>query len=453
MCQARSKGILKLLVLLAVLWPAGAGAQLSGSVVPPSGEKIMIEVDQGKLIRLDQAVASVFIVNPNVADVTVRSSRLIYLFGRKTGKTSLYALDANNNIIVNAEVAVQHNVSSLEEALDILLPSNDLHISSIQGGIILDGSVATAREAEDARRLAARFIGKGEEVINRLAVTGPNQVNLRVRVAEASRNVLNRFGFNWDNLFTIGSFTGDFFTDFPPDEATSFFIGTYTGGSINFSGLIDALADDGLITILSEPNLTALSGETASFLAGGEFPVPIAQDEGTITVEFKQFGVSLSFTPTIISDNRINMRVRPEVSQLSTAGSVSIADFEIPSLSTRRAETTIELASGQSFAIAGLLQDNSQESLQRTPGLGDLPILGALFKSERFQRQETELIIVVTPYIVKPVSGRVPLPTDPYTKEKPAGIAPRTTASRTIPIPTSGSSAGTQTSAAGYILD
>ena len=453
MCQVRCKGILKLLVLLAVLWPAGAGAQLSGSVVPPSGDKIMIEVDQGKLVRLDQAVASVFIVNPNVADVTVRSSRLIYLFGRKTGKTSLYALDANNNIIVNAEVAVQHNVSSLEEALDTLLPSNDLQVSSIDGGIILDGNVATAREAEDARRLAARFIGQGEEVINRLAVTAPNQVNLRVRVAEASREVLNRFGINWDNLLTIGNFTGNFFTDFPSAEATSFFLGTYSRGDATIDGIIDVLAKDELITILAEPNLTALSGETASFLAGGEFPIPIAQKDDSITVEFKQFGVSLSFTPTIISANRINMRVRPEVSQLSTTGSVSIADFEIPALSTRRAETTIELASGQSFAIAGLLLDDSQESFQKTPGIGDIPILGALFKSERFQRKETELVIVVTPYIVKPVSDRVPLPTDPYTKEKPAGIAPRTTASRTIPIPMGGSSAGTQTSAAGYILD
>ena len=210
MCQARCKGILKLLVLLAVLWPAGAGAQLSGSVVPPSGDKIMIEVDQGKLVRLDQAVASVFIVNPNVADVTVRSSRLIYLFGRRTGKTSLYALDANNNIIVNAEVAVQHNVSSLEEALDTLLPSNDLQVSSIDGGIILSGNVATAREAEDARRLAARFIGEGEEVINRLAVTEPNQVNVRVRLAEVSRTAIKDLGLNFDAagsefFFTTGT--------------------------------------------------------------------------------------------------------------------------------------------------------------------------------------------------------------------------------------------------------
>ena len=456
MNQTRCKGILKLLLVIAAFWPPAAGAQQqmqSGVIVPPSGEQITIELDQGKLLRLAQPAASVFIVNPNVADVTVRTNKLVYLFGRTAGRTSLYALDAANNIILNTDVVVQHNITGLRRALDTLVPTADIEIASVEGALILDGSVESATDAENIRRLAARFIGSGEEIINRLAVTEPNQVNLRVRVAEASRDVLNRFGFNWDYIFNIGNFVGRLATFFPTEEATSILLGSYSNSDNSVDGLIDALADDGLITILAEPNLTALSGETASFLAGGEFPIPVSSTDDTITIEFRQFGVSLSFTPTIISGNRINLRVRPEVSSLSTAGAVSIGGFEIPALSVRRAETTIELGSGQSFAIAGLLQDDSQELVSRIPGLGDIPILGQLFKSERFERRETELVIIVTPYIVKPVSGRIPLPTDPYTKSQPNAVAPRTQTSRTIPVPAAGPSVAGQPGVAGYILD
>ncbi len=469
MCQTCCKGILKLLVLLAVLWPAGAGAQLSGSVIPPSGENIMIEVDQGKLIHLDQAVASVFIVNPNVADVTVRSSRLIYLFGRRTGKTSLYALDAKNNIIVNTEVVVQHNVSGLEEALDSLLPSNDLQVISIHGGIILDGNVATAREAEDARRLATRFIGAGEEIINRLAVTGPNQVNLRVRVAEVSRRAIKDLGLNFDAAGSDFFFTtGTTFLENPTPlrsggtfaiPATLFGGGALVGqqiGNVVLNALFDTLEEMGLSRILAEPNLTALSGETASFLAGGEFPIPTPGSDGATTIEFKKFGVSLSFTPTIISSNRINIRVRPEVSQLSQQGAVTSGGFNIPALTTRRTETTIELASGQSFAIAGLIEDRFSDTIQQMPWLGDLPILGALFRSESFRRDETELVIVVTPYIVNPVDAdNIPLPTDPFMAPQANGrkeLSKSTAQSKYIPVP-GGSVVAGAPDTFNYILD
>ncbi|NIR45892.1 MAG: type II and III secretion system protein family protein, partial [Gemmatimonadetes bacterium] len=278
--------------------------------------------------------------------------------------------------------------------------------------------------------------------------------NLRVRIAEVSRDIKNKFGFNWDFLLS-GNFVLGLATSFSTVGATTTAQYTDTFGDASIDGLIDALADDGLITILAEPNLTALSGETASFLAGGEFPIPVSQDSDSITVEFKEFGVGLAFTPTVIGTERISMRVRPEVSQLSTAASVSVAGTSIPGLTTRRAETTVELASGQSFAIAGLLLDDSQEAIQKTPGLGDLPILGALFKSESFQRKETELIIIVTPYLVRPVStGDLPLPTDPLTKGAPgANVTRNTTVSQTIPLPEGASAAAGQTGSAGYILD
>ncbi|MFQ6017104.1 MAG: type II and III secretion system protein family protein [Kiloniellaceae bacterium] len=458
MIEPRRKLVALLLVVVAGLWPGPAGAQLSGTLVPSTGETLSLELNQGHLVRLDTPAASVFVANPAIADINVRSARLVYLFGRAPGQTSLFALDRDDNVIANLEVVVSHNLARLEEALDTLLPAGGISVSSIDGGIVLSGAVATASDAENARRLATRFIAEGEEVINQLAVTEPNQVNLRVRVAEVSREVINQFGFDWAQLefsgrFILGLTTG--LTNFAP---TSTLEGTYGRGDFDVNGFIDALARDGLVTVLAEPNLTALSGETASFLAGGEFPIPISQEDGEVTVEFREFGVSLSFTPTIVGDNRINLRVRPEVSQLSDVRAVRLEDFDIPALSTRRAETTVELASGQSFAIAGLLQDNSEESIDRTPGLGDLPILGALFKSESFQRNETELVIIVTPYLVRPVSTELPLPTDPYIGTRSnggaAGQAARPAAlSKTIPIPTTAASAAGPAASAGYILD
>ena len=445
------------LFVLAVLWPMAAVAQISGTLEPKAGETLALELNEGQLIRLDRPAASVFIANPNVADVNIRSTQLVYLLGRAPGKTTLFALDAQDNVIANMEVVVHHNLTRLRDALVTLLPTAGLNVTSIEGGIILNGTVATAADAENARRITARFISTGEEVINQLAVTEPNQVNLRVRVAEVNRSVLNKFGINMDVLLSTDSIVLGLATAFPPAVVgASTLTGTGSIGAVNVNGVIDALADDGLATILAEPNLTALSGETASFHAGGEFPVQVAQ-AGTggatiFTIEFHPFGVSLSFTPTVISENRIHLNVAPEVSSLDF--SVALADGT-PGRSVRRTETTIELASGQSFAIAGLLSQSTSENISKTPGLGDIPILGALFKSEQFRRNETELVIIVTPYLVRPISDqRIPLPTDPFIRNSAsADTVQKVSTSQIIPVPTGASSATGQTSSAGYILD
>lgn len=392
---------------------APATAALQGRAVPANGEPLVIELSEGQLLRLDRAMASVFIANPAIADITAKSERLLYIFGKTVGTTTLFALDANENVIANVTVNVTHNLSRLDRALSELVPDGQFELSSVDGAIVLAGAVATATESEDARRLATRFLSEGEEVINRLAITSPNQVNLRVRIAEVSRDVINQLGFNWD-IFVDSAFNFGL-QSLPPVAGinTLFFSGDVGDASVD--ALIDALAEDNLVTILAEPNLTALSGETASFLAGGEFPIPVSQDEDTITVEFKQFGVSLAFTPTLLGRSRISMRVRPEVSQLSNAVQVLAGGLSIPSLTTRRAETTVELASGQSFAIAGLILDNTRQENRKIPGLGDLPILGALFNSDRFERNETELVIIVTPYVVRPVNpNQLKTPIDPY---------------------------------------
>jgi pilus assembly protein CpaC len=253
-------------------------------------------------------------------------------------------------------------------------------------------------------------------------VSASTQVHLRVRVAEVSREVIKEFGINWESVFETGDLLFGFATGRPafgaagsifrgPSQANGaapdLLFGSFTPGDSVVNTAIDALAQEGLVNILAEPNLTALSGETASFLAGGEFPIPVATDEDEITIEFKEFGIQLAFTPTVLSGNRISLRVRPEVSELSDDGAIEVNGLTIPALKTRRAETTVELGSGQSFAIGGLLSSDVQNAVSKTPGLGDLPVLGTLFRSTAFRRDETELVIIVTPYLVRPVDEPV----------------------------------------------
>jgi pilus assembly protein CpaC len=414
---------------------AALAAVAFGAVMPVSaqeqvavtGAKIQIERNEGTLLRINTPAASVFVANPEIADVAVKSPRLIYVLGKKPGETTLYAVDENEKVLLSSTIVVAHNLSRLSEELKRVVPDGDVTPHSVDAGIVLDGAVATAAEAEDARRLTTRFLSQGEEVIDHLAVTAANQVNLRVRVAEVSRSVVKQLGIDWNMAvstagFAFGMVTPAFASNMVKlgsvaQTATGFPI-SYSNGAVDLNALIDALSTEGLVSVLAEPNLTALSGETASFLAGGEFPIPVPQaaDTSVITVQFKKFGVSLSFTPTLLGDRRISLRVAPEVSALTNDGAVRIGDFVIPALTTRRAETTVELASGQSFAIAGLIQNNQRVDADKVPGLGDIPILGDLFKSDKFQRQESELVILVTPYIVQPVSApRLAAPTDATT--------------------------------------
>jgi pilus assembly protein CpaC len=333
-------------------------------------------------------------------------------------------------MLLSATVTVHHNVSRLQQALKKLAPKSNIHVISVDDSLVLEGAVGSAAEAEDVRRIAARFVPDSSQLVNKLHVDAPTQVNIRVRVAEMSREVIKQLGFNWESVVAPGSFLFGLATGNPvfanqvnlpggrprqfntrtlsgsAQQTVNNITGSYISGRVDLNALIDALDHEGLVTILAEPNLTASSGELASFLAGGEFPVPVPQDRSTITIDFKKFGVGLDFVANIGADGRISLRVRPEVSQLSTAGQIVIDGITVPALTTRRAETTVELGSGQSFAIAGLLQNNVTQDLEKFPGLGDLPVLGALFRSSRFQRNETELVIIVTPYLVRPVSGR-----------------------------------------------
>jgi pilus assembly protein CpaC len=412
-------GALALAALLLVAVPGRllAAVELLGGA--PSS--MTLEVSKGQLVRLEAAAASVFIADPEIADVEVMSPRLIYLFARAPGDTNLLAVGENDEVIVNLRLSVRQNVEGTGSAVAAVAPSG-ADLTPADDDLVLSGTVDTANEAADIERVASAFVEDPTNIINRLQVNEPNQVNLRVRFAEVSRDVIRNIGINWESIFDVGSFTfglatgADVFTAGGVLRGTSgnAVFGSYSSGDADINVLLDALEQQNLVSILAEPNLTAVSGETASFLAGGEFPVPVAQDSDQISVEFKEFGVSLAFTPTIIGNGRINMRVRPEVSQLSTTGGITIGGLPIASLTTRRAETTIEVGSGQSFAIAGLFQSTITQENDGLAGLADLPILGRLFRSERFRRNQTELVIVVTPYLVQPVRnpGDIVVPND-----------------------------------------
>jgi pilus assembly protein CpaC len=419
-----------------VLAAGGLHSAHADEILAPSGSAIRLDVGKGDLIKLERNADTVFVADPQIADVRVKSPRLIYIFGKGPGETSLYAVDAEQHVITNKSVVVTRDVARLQAAIDQLLPDSSVKVKAVDGEIVLTGHVKSPAEAEDARRLARPFVGDDKQLISRLAVDAPNQVNLRVRVAEVQHNVIKELGVNWDAFGQAGNFALGLFTGSPVvDTTTGKFItrnpgigGTTNSGLLGFNtahisvnSLIDALNQNGLVNILAEPNLTAVSGETASFLAGGEFPIPVPQTGSTggsptITVQYKPFGVALAFTPVILGNGRISLRVRPEVSQISTTGQLQINGFNIPALTTRRAETTIELGSGQTFALGGLLQNNIADTVNKVPGLGELPVLGPLFRSSQFQRNETELVILVTPYLVRPVSTpRLATPSDGYT--------------------------------------
>jgi pilus assembly protein CpaC len=430
--------------ILSRLLPAlilGVIAVLSATGATAQTREIRIGVSAGQLIELSRPAKNVFIADPNIADLQVPSPRAVFIYGKKTGTTSFYALDEEGRQIMSAAIVVTYNVGDLQRLLQQEAPNAAINVESTPSGIVLSGVVPNAETADRVRVAASRYIGDKEALVNNMKVSGAQQVNLRVRVAEVDRQVTKELGFNWENLVTAGSFTfglttgRQFLTDpigspllgntiirAPAPNSVAAVPGALFGNlntrRASVSGLIDALADQGLVTILAEPNLTTVSGQPASFLAGGEFPIPVSQGgatAGAITIEFKQFGVSLDFVPTVLSNDHISIKVRPEVSQLSNQGAVNTNGVTVPSLTVRRAQTTIELGSGDSFAIAGLIQNNSVQDLSKFPALGDVPVIGALFRSQSFQRNESELVIIVTPYLVRPTGATaLRAPTDGF---------------------------------------
>ena len=426
---------------LVTVAPASAAPKGYSSSYRPANQ-VALSVGEGSMINLPRSVASVWTSNPKVADVYVQGPRQINLFGKDFGEATVIATAADGSVVYGAQVRVSQNLPTINEVMRAAMPENDIRVLNIGQTAILQGTVASPADSAFAQQLAMSELNPGVDfskegalckicVINRLKVATPLQVTLKVRVAEVNRSLLKKIGVNLltsdpTSGFKFGLAQGEGI--FLPaagqtSEQAGQVIRSTIGSTLSASGKLfgldiisslDLAQTDGLVSILAEPNLTALSGETASFLAGGEFPIPVSSGLGSTSIEYKQYGVGLAFTPVVLGDGRISMRVRPEVSELSDAGSVKLGDVQVPALLTRRAETTVELGSGQSFMIAGLLRNTNSNSINKAPFLGDLPILGALFRSTNFQRQETELVIVVTPYLVRPVSRHLAVPTDGY---------------------------------------
>lgn len=430
------------------------GSAPTGTVRPSND--VTLSTGQGELINLPASVSDVWISNPGVADVYVSNPRQIHLFGKDFGESTLFATNAGGAVIYSANIRVSQNLTSIDRMVKLAMPDSDIRVTTVGQIAVLTGTVASPEDSAAAQRLVTGLLNPGVApgtdtglkigVINRLRAATPLQVNLQVRIAEVSRSFVKNIGVNLTNrqigggaLFGIAQGRPGAITTVPgiPGDPTitanglkpgatqyTFPASTGMGTALGLAGHalgMDLLASldlgerDGQVSTLANPNITVISGETGSFLAGGEFPIPISQGLGAVSVDYKQYGVSLSYTPTVLADGRISLHVRPEVSQLSSQGAVTLSGTTIPALTTRRAETTVELGSGQSMMIAGLLSNNHNNSIDKAPALGDMPVLGALFRSNSFQRNETELVIVITPYLVKPVNAAdIVLPTDGY---------------------------------------
>ncbi|WP_435418368.1 type II and III secretion system protein family protein [Parerythrobacter aurantius] len=433
--------IAKALMLSLAAMPVAAGpASIANaqSIVRPSQE-VVLSIGRGELVTIPGAMSDVFIANDAVADVQVKSQRQLYLFGKSGGETTIYASNASGDIIWAANVRVGSNIDSLDQMLALAMPEAKIATATMgTNTVLLTGTVQSPEDVAEAERLVGAFLGDGVNVISRIKMATPLQVNLQVRFAEVNRNFARVIGANLLTVDSTSGFKGGV------GSASRSAIPTYTpGGPVGvgvtsgpdgatvvttlgssaatiagfgkFLGLdigaaIDLAENTGLLTTLSQPNLTALSGETAEFLAGGEYPYEQSAGLGTTAIQFKPYGISLAYAPIVLENGRISMRIRSEVSELDFSASQTV-----PAITTRRAETTVELGSGQSFMIAGLMSNRAQNSIDKAPGLGDVPILGNLFRSSSFRRGETELVIVVTPYLVKPVNGNdIALPTDGY---------------------------------------
>lgn len=411
---------MKFLLLAFLLMTQAAFAEETPSSPPQIQEKdFTVEVSKGKLVHLSAAASSVIAADPAIADVQVVSPTLIYINAKSIGETTVFAVDSKDNEILRASINVTHNLSKLNKAVKAILPNSKVKFQTIDGALVVNGDVDSPLQAEEVRKLATPFVKQGQTLVNMMHSLGSNQVMLKVKIAEVDRNDLKNFGISLQNL---SSTTSSFVYGIGQgrqilDATTGALLRSGSNNTLyagiknnydNINGVVDALEDSGLVTTLAEPTLTTQSGQNASFLAGGQIPIPVVTGSGAtaqISITYQPYGVSLAFVPTVLSKNRINLTVAPEVSSLSQVGAVTTSGFTIPALQTRKASTTVELGSGQSFAIAGLIQNDRSNDITKFPFLGDMPILGMLFRSSQFQHNQTELVIIVTPYIVDAVDS------------------------------------------------
>jgi len=386
----------------------------------PVTRSVKVGLNKSMIVELPRDVRDVLASDPKVLDIVVNSSRRAYLIGTGLGQANAFFFDKNGERILTLEVVVDRDAAPLEKLLNRVIKKAKIKVEFINDTVVLTGSVPNPSDASRASDIAARFVVTDqpssdvkyrEKVINLLSTGAREQVLLKVTVAEMERQAIKQLGVNLDAAITSGNFAFSALTNFPfpitsQDTASSVARKTvsWTSGGNNIDGVVRALERNGLLRTLAEPTLTAISGESANFLAGGEFPIPVAQDGNQISLEYKPFGVGLSFTPLVLSEGRISMKISTEVSELTNEGAVVLSAITVPGLKVRRANTTIELPSGGSLVMAGLISESSRQAVEGYPGVKNLPVLGALFRSRDFLRKETELVVIVTPYMVDPTA-------------------------------------------------
>ncbi|MBB2156037.1 type II and III secretion system protein family protein [Gluconacetobacter diazotrophicus] len=403
---------------------AGADARstrpaASGSVAHGAHAALGIEEGAGKLVKLDGIATNIFVADPKVVEVRAASPDSMFVFGVGAGQTTVIATSRSGGVVARYTVVVlpsSYRASALRRDVGQQNPRVRIGTGA-DGSIGIEGTETSSESAEQALEGATALVGKGGRVGDYASVPGSIQVNLKVRIVEMSRSLVRELGVEWQSVNALGTAaaigisTSNPLAALTTEQSAFNFLSRFSaaGRPVTVETVIDALSQDGLIHSLAEPNLTTVSGQAASFIVGGEYPIPVSSYNNNINVQYKQYGISLAFVPTVLADGRISLHVRPEVSALSTQGAVTLSEangnLQIPALTVRRADTTVELGSGQSFAIAGLMQDSTNMQGLGLPFLGDIPVLGALFKSSSFQKNESELVIVVTPYLVRPVDN------------------------------------------------
>jgi len=423
-----------------LLSPALAAGSEKIRLDATSPQKVTLTVGKSVIVDSPAVIKKFALAAPEYADVTILSPRQIYLIGRVPGATNATLWGVDGKIMAILDIEIMPDVSRLKEKIHEMLPNEkDIKVTASHDAIVLTGTVSNTANLSQVVALANAFAPQDKDkkgkVMNLLEVGGVHQVMLEVRVSEMSRTLLRRLGVNFAYVSDGGNTFGVSLLKNLTSVASIPIIGSgignagvtnsingilrFSAGGATWTSFIDALKENGLTKVLAEPTLITTSGRTANFLAGGEYPIPVPQSGGgttpTITIEYKTFGVGLNFTPTVLSSNKISMEVKPEVSELDFTNALTISGYTVPALTTRRVATTIELADGQSFAIAGLLKEDLREIVSKFPVLGDIPILGVLFRSTSYQKNETELVIIVTPHLVKPVDmAKQTLPTDAF---------------------------------------
>lgn len=402
----------------AQLNPAVAETNFPSQIHIAAGERsnnriLNVGVGRSVVINLAEDAADVLVSNPEIADAVLRTPRRIFVLGNTAGQSRLVLFGRSGRELASFDIRVERDTSDLTRIIRKLMPGTDISAESMNGNVVLSGRVKSSLESQQAADIAAKFQGaaSGVEIVNLISVSGKDQVHLKVTVAEVERSIVKQLGVNFSGSVTAGNFTPSWSSSpsfvVNPSIANQATAGVaFSSGGASLSAQLQALQRDGVIRTLAEPTLTAISGENASFLAGGEFPIPVSVDDGEVSVEFKKFGVGLDFTPIVLSGGRISLRVKTEVSELTNEGAVTTDSLTISALKVRRAESTMELPSGGTLVMAGLLKETYSQTVDGIPGLMQLPVLGSLFKSRDFLRSQTELAVFVTPYTVRPVAAQ-----------------------------------------------